>query len=329
MPDDAAIRSGPTQGHEDAGAVTRLPGRVRQVGTGQEVGNPGLGGDPLDGARPIRAGAGPERRGLRIASDGPTAPVRLDGADLARGHPQTRAPQPQQGLHLLIRGHGLTGKIDQGLQVLGVAHQRRLELTASRGRGLKLGDVLDHAEHEGAPAGCARQQHYPQIAPDEGAVGLEKALGEPIGVALARDQLLEEPQILLKILGIGQGIESHADEVLWRVAEEVGQHAVDQGQSSVGPYHRDPDRGIFEDSAQPGLALPELLPRAMAFGHIDIGAPIAQQGTVLGQDREAVGEDPDGPAIAAHEGIDVILERVPTLEAVKNLGLKPGAHQGG
>ena len=179
--------------------------------------------------------------GVRIICDRTIGPVRPDRSDVGGIQAQTLASRLQEGTQLLGRRQCLAGQIDQRFQALGVAQQRRFELALTLGRGLKLGDVLDHREHHGPLADSAGQQGNPQVSPKKRTIGLAIAFGRSIEVALSRDKLPVQDKLRRQIIRTGQLIEAHPDQILLRIAEKVAEHAVGQRQSPVGTRDRDPD----------------------------------------------------------------------------------------
>ena len=132
---------------------------------------------------------------------------------------------------------------------------------------LALGDVLEHRDRErGLAVGVALERRG-DLRPDHLAVLAEAALLELVRLALAGDQLPEEREVVLDVVGVGVLAEAHLRELRGRVAEHLLHRGVRLDHAPARIDAQDADGGALED-------------HAVAREHLDLAALRGELGGV-------------------------------------------------
>ena len=150
---------------------------------------------------------------------------------------------------------------------------------------LALGDVLEHRGRVGAPAVLVHLGDRRDAEPDHLAVLAEAALLEPVGLARAFHDLVEQPDVLLDVVGMRVLLEPHRSELGFGVSEHLLHRGVrlDHAPRPIGAH--DADRRAVEDGAIARERVVALDLRLPQVGDLDHGRRDAHDLAVGRDDR--------------------------------------------
>ena len=135
-----------------------------------------------------------------------------------------------------------------------------------------------------------RQQH-----PDQLALARVVALLHLVGVDLPGHQRVDLGEVGVEVVGVGDLLEGQVDQLLFRVADDVGELLVDEQEAAVEADDRDPVRGGVEGGLEVALGEPGAALGGLALGEVVVpGDPVVGVAALvarrhhLGADREVV-----------------------------------------
>ena len=115
--------------------------------------------------------------------------------------------------------------------------------------GLPLAEVDDLGDEVDRGAERVAQEGDREVADQDAAVGAEVALGDPVGADLPGERLLEQAQVGVEVLGMGDVLEGLRDELVGVVAEHLAQRDVGRHEATRRGHDRHPDRRVLHRQA--------------------------------------------------------------------------------
>jgi hypothetical protein len=168
-----------------------------------------------------------------------------------------------------------------------VGHQAEAGFAGAQGEFgvFGFGDILDNGE-EIAFASGGRNEGRAEVAPGDGTVASEVAFFHLIGGDIAGDGTVQQIEIGIQIIGVGDILEGAGEEFIWGKAQPFGEARVDAEEAAIGMDVSDADGGFFERITEALFGLDE----------IDASTIDAVQGLAEGEVEEDSGQDDKGPA---------------------------------
>jgi len=199
--------------------------------------------------------------------------------DLVHRMPELRRPGLRHELHVSFRGERVED-LARGLDVGAPARLGAPQLVLGEA---PRGDILEHREVV-RDATAARRTHHDhrEDAPDEPAVGVDVALLQDEGVALAGVNLVIELVLALPVVGVGDALDvADVGGLLGGEADELAEAPVDVIDAGLAVFvdlaPAQPDRGMVEEQLQ----------LARLLGELPLDADQARDVGANGQETEA------------------------------------------